>query len=62
MRNCKQCPAVRDHPFPTADWFECVTEWICTEKKDKRIGLTEPFADVLHLPEWCPRAKLKKCK
>lgn len=62
MRNCKRCPAVKDRPFPTGDWFENVTEWLCSEKKDRHIGTTEPFDDVLHLPQWCPRAKLKQNK
>lgn len=57
IKNCRQCPHLRQEKVYTADSWEEVTGWYCSKKKGRQITELDWNYKPPPIPKWCPLRK-----
>lgn len=56
IRNCKNCPHMKETNFYSTDGWDQMYDWICTKANGKTIaGAVEWHEESkITIPDWCP--------
>jgi len=62
IKNCRDCPFLKQERHYTADSFETAFDWFCAKKDNKEIAgyISWNEEKDVEIPKWCPLVKTSK--